>query len=93
MAPTTPVVIETCAGDGEKKKSILQKLDEFLPPASIIITSCLSYGTTHLGSWVKRPERIVGFATFYPLKDRKVIELAAGLRTAESVDDRGRRSF
>ena len=32
----------------------------------------------------KRPERVVGFATFYPLKDRKVIELAAGLRTTEA---------
>jgi 3-hydroxybutyryl-CoA dehydrogenase len=84
LEPETPVVIETCAGNGEKKKSMLQKLDEFLPPASIIITSCLSYGTTHLGSWVKRPERVVGFATFYPLKDRKVIELAAGLRTTEA---------
>jgi 3-hydroxybutyryl-CoA dehydrogenase len=84
LAPATPVVIETCAGNDEKKKSILRKLDEFLPPASIIITSCLSYGTTHLGSWVKRPERVVGFATFYPLKDRKVIELAAGLRTTEA---------
>ncbi len=84
LAPTTPLVIETCAGNTEKKKSILQKLDEFLPPTAVIVTSCLSYGTTHLGSWVTRPERIVGFATFYPLKDRKVIELAAGLRTSEA---------
>ncbi len=37
-----------------------------------------------MASWVKKPERIVGFATFYPLKDRKLIELAAGLRTAEA---------
>jgi len=27
----------------------------------------------------------VGFATFYPFKDRKVIELAAGIRTEEGV--------
>jgi len=26
------------------------------------------------------PGRIVGFATFYPLEDKKVIELAAGIR-------------
>ncbi len=84
LAPTTPLVIETLAGNSEKKKSILQKLDEFLPPTSVIITSCLSYCTTHLGSWVKKPERVVGFATFYPLKDRKIIELAAGLRTTEA---------
>ena len=84
LEPTTPVVIETSASNDEKKKSILQKLDEFLPPASVIITSCLSCGTTNLASWIKRPERVVGFATFYPLKDRKVIEIAAGLRTTEA---------
>jgi 3-hydroxybutyryl-CoA dehydrogenase len=32
-----------------------------------------------LASWTKNPERIVGFASFYPLKDRKIIELAAGV--------------
>ena len=25
-----------------------------------------------MASWVKKPERVVGFATFYPLKDRKL---------------------
>jgi 3-hydroxybutyryl-CoA dehydrogenase len=93
LAPGTSVVIDTCAGNGEKKKSILQKLDEFLPPASVIITSCLGYSTTHLASWVKRPERIVGFATFYPLKDRKVIEIAAGLRTTEGSTAAAEEAF
>jgi 3-hydroxybutyryl-CoA dehydrogenase len=36
-----------------------------------------------MASWVKKPERIVGFATFYPLKERRLIELAGGLRTSE----------
>jgi 3-hydroxybutyryl-CoA dehydrogenase len=85
IAPTTPVIIETYAGDGEKKKSLLQKLDDFLSPASVIVTSCLAYGTTHMGAWTKKPERLVGFATFYPLKDRKLIEIAAGLGSGESA--------
>ena len=85
IAPTTPVVIETHAGDEQKKKSLLQNLDDFLSPASIIVTSCLAYGTTHIAAWARKPERIVGFATFYPLKDRKVIEVAAGLRSAENA--------
>ncbi len=84
LPPATGLIVETCAGNAEKKQSILRKLDEFLPPSAVILSSCLSYGTTHLGSWVRRPERLVGFATFYPLKDRKLIELAAGLRTAEA---------
>ena len=78
--PTTPLVIETASVDGEKKKSILEKLDEFLSPASIIVTSCLAYSTTQMAAWTTNPERIVGFASFHPLKDRKVIELAAGIR-------------
>jgi 3-hydroxybutyryl-CoA dehydrogenase len=83
VAPATPMIIETRAGDGEKKKSILQQLDNLLLPASVIVTSCLGHGTTHMAGWTKRPERIVGFASFYPFKDRKLIELAAGLRSAD----------
>jgi 3-hydroxybutyryl-CoA dehydrogenase len=83
ILPTIPLVIETFSGDGEKKMSILEKLDGFLSPASVIVTSCLAYSTTHMAAWTTNPERIVGFASFYPVKDRKVIELAAGLHSAE----------
>jgi len=93
LEPATPLVIETFPGDGAKKKSMLQKLDEFLSPASVIVTSCLGYGTTQLASWVNKPERVVGFATFYPLKHRNVIELAAGLRGAESAIDAAEKLF
>ncbi|HEU4343447.1 MAG TPA: 3-hydroxyacyl-CoA dehydrogenase family protein [Candidatus Binatia bacterium] len=79
-----PLVIETCAGGADRKKIILEKLDATLPPSSVILSSCLGFAATLLGSWIKRPERIVGFATFYPLKDRKMVELSAGLKTTES---------
>jgi 3-hydroxybutyryl-CoA dehydrogenase len=85
IQPTTLLVIETSSGDGEKKKSVLEKLDGFLSPASVIVTSCLAYSTTHMAAWTTNPERLVGFASFYPVKDRKVIELAAGMRSAEST--------
>ena len=87
------MVIETSAGDEEKKKSVLQKLDNFLSPASVIIASCLGYSTTRMASWINKPERLVGFATFYPLKDRKIIELAAGMRSAESAIAAAERLF
>jgi len=93
LLPTTAVVIETSAGDEEKKKSVLQKLDNFLSPASVIIASCLGYSTTRMASWINKPERLVGFATFYPLKDRKIIELAAGMRSAESAIATAERLF
>ena len=49
------------------------------------MSSCLRFGTTRMASWLKYPERLVGFATFFPLKDRKLIELAGGLRTSEAA--------
>ena len=85
LTPATPVVIETSASGVEKKKSILQRLDLALPAPAVIITSCLGFATTLMASWTAKPERIVGFATFYPFKDRKVIELTAGIRTEESA--------
>ena len=84
LAPTTPLVIET-SSTLEKKKLLLQKLDLALPAPAVIVTSCLSFATTHMASWTSKPQRIVGFATFYPFKDRKVVELAAGLQTAEEA--------
>ena len=85
LTPVTPVVIETSASGLEKKKSILQRLDMALPAPAVIITSCLGFATTLMASWTAKPERIVGFATFYPFKDRKVIELTAGIRTEETA--------
>jgi 3-hydroxybutyryl-CoA dehydrogenase len=85
LTPTTSVVIETSSSYVEKKKSLLQKLDLALPSPAVIITSCLGFATTLMASWTAKPERIVGFATFYPIEDKKVIELAAGIRTAESA--------
>jgi 3-hydroxybutyryl-CoA dehydrogenase len=84
LGPTVNIVIDTENGAEDRKRALLQKLDATLPALSLLATSCLRFGTTHMASWLKHPERLVGFATFYPLNDRKLIELAGGLRTSES---------
>jgi 3-hydroxybutyryl-CoA dehydrogenase len=83
VAPTTNMVIETECAAEDKKRALLQRLDASLPASSIVVSSCLRFATTLIASWVMKPERIVGFATFFPLKERKLVELARGLRTAE----------
>ena len=83
VGSTTNFVIDSETGAEDKKRALLQRLDASLPASSVIMTSCLRFSTTQMASWLKKPERVVGFATFYPLKDRRVIELAAGMRTAE----------
>jgi 3-hydroxybutyryl-CoA dehydrogenase len=83
VAPTIDFVIDTEPGAEDEKKAALQRLDASLPPSAVIVTSCLRFSTTLMASWTSKPQRVVGFATFYPLKDRKLIELGAGLRTVE----------
>ncbi|MSP40192.1 MAG: 3-hydroxybutyryl-CoA dehydrogenase [Deltaproteobacteria bacterium] len=83
VSATANFVIDTESGAEDKKRAVLQRLDASLPAASIIVSACLRNTTTQMASWIKKPERLVGFATFYPLKDRKLIELTGGLRTGE----------
>ena len=83
LAPTVSLVIDTASGDEIRKRHVLENLDAALPASTVILASCLGSSTTSMASWIKHPERIVGFATFYPLKDRKVIEISAGLKTAD----------
>jgi 3-hydroxybutyryl-CoA dehydrogenase len=86
-------VIDTDSGAEEQKHAQLQLLDGASPATTIIVTSCLRFSTTALASWTHKPERIVGFATFYPLKDRKLIELGAGLRTADKSVEQAEELF
>lgn len=81
-ALSAALVVETRAGDESQKKEIIQRLDAE-SPSSIILTSCLGFSATRIASWTTRPERVVGFAAFYPLQEKKVVELSIGLGTQE----------
>ncbi|MCH7913725.1 MAG: 3-hydroxybutyryl-CoA dehydrogenase [Deltaproteobacteria bacterium] len=83
VAASSSIAVETLAGSKDRKRKIIEKLDTVLAPSSVLLTSCLGLSTTHVASWVSRPERVVGFATFYPLEGKRVIELAGGLKTQE----------
>jgi 3-hydroxybutyryl-CoA dehydrogenase len=93
IAPTTQFVIDTENGSDDKKRAVLQRLDASLPASGVIVASCLRLPTTLMASWMKKPERVVGFATFYPLKDRKLIELAPGLRTLDKSVEQTEQLF
>ena len=93
IAPTTQFVIDTENGSDDKKRAVLQRLDASLPVSGIIIASCLRLSTTLMASWLKKPERVVGFATFYPLKERRLIELAPGLRTLDKSIEQTEQLF
>lgn len=83
------VILETIPSGMERKRETLERLDRNSPGA-VILTSCLRWSVTTLGAWITKPERLLGFATFYPLEKRKVIELAAGLNTKPPAMETGK---
>jgi 3-hydroxybutyryl-CoA dehydrogenase len=83
VAPATALAIDAVAGDREKKRTVIGNLDAALPESAVILTLCLAASATELAAAAKQPARIVGFATFYPLKERNVVEIAGSMRTAE----------
>jgi 3-hydroxybutyryl-CoA dehydrogenase len=93
VSASTSIAVETLAGNIEKKKQAITRLDSLLRPFSTILTSCLGFSTTTIASWTKRPERVVGFATFYPLKNKRMVELARGLATQDGAITKAEELF
>ena len=83
VTASTDMAVETHPGTEEEKRNILHQLEAKLSASAVTITSCLGSSTTQIASWTSRPEKVVGFATFFPLKDKGVIELAGGIKTHE----------
>ena len=83
--PSTNIVVDTLAHGREDKRSLLEELDTAVPNAVVILSSCVRWSATAIASWSRRPERIVGFATFYPLAQRNIIELSRGLDTSDAA--------
>ena len=90
---STSIAVETLPGTVEEKRKVIHELHAKLSPSAITITSCLGLSATHIASWASRPERVVGFATFYPLKDKGVIELTGGIGTHEASLEEAEKFF
>ena len=83
--PATEVVVDTLANGREGKRQLLEELDDAAPGAALVLSSCVRWSATTIACWSRRPDRIVGFATFHPLARRNVVELARGLDTGDEA--------
>ena len=62
----------------EKKRAVLERA----PREALILASALNASTTIAASWVKNPERVVGFGVLPPIPAQGTMELARGLQTS-----------
>lgn len=72
-------VIETNNIDLTYKKEQLQLIEENVSDKTLILTTALGVTATEAASWLKHPERVIGFAAFADVKAYKLIEIAPAL--------------
>lgn len=79
------MVIESAPEVFEVKREIFRQLDEILPEDCLLATNTSSLSVTRLASVSGRPGHFVGMHFFNPVPAMKLVEIVAGLRTADST--------
>ena len=82
---TTTVAIEATIGPRDLKRAYWFELDEALPLQIPILSLALGHGTTELGSWSSRPQRVMGLGLAGPFATAPIVELARGFHTTDAV--------
>jgi 3-hydroxybutyryl-CoA dehydrogenase len=88
VAEGAHVIIEAAVEELEAKRSIFRELDAAAAPETILATNTSALSVTKIAEATQRPDRVLGLHFFNPAPLLPLVEVVAGLKTAESVVDR-----
>jgi 3-hydroxybutyryl-CoA dehydrogenase len=81
-------VIEAASESTAIKKQIFEQLDSIVNPEAILASNTSSISITKIGSFTKRPEKVIGMHFMNPVPVMKLVELIPGLATSnETIDE------
>jgi 3-hydroxybutyryl-CoA dehydrogenase len=80
-------VMEAVVEDPRVKGKLFQTLDERLPDARFLASNTSSIPIAEIGSWTRRPERVLGLHFFSPVPVMKLVEVVVALDTASETID------
>ncbi|HEV2005636.1 MAG TPA: 3-hydroxyacyl-CoA dehydrogenase NAD-binding domain-containing protein [Candidatus Limnocylindrales bacterium] len=82
------IVLEAAIEELEAKRAIFRELDVAAAPETILATNTSALSVTKIAEAARRPDRVLGLHFFNPAPLLPLVEVVAGLHTAESVIDR-----
>lgn len=88
VAVDAHVVIEAAIEELEAKRAIFRELDATAAPETILATNTSALSVTKIAEATRRADRVLGLHFFNPAPLLPLVEVVAGLQTAESVIDR-----
>jgi 3-hydroxybutyryl-CoA dehydrogenase len=79
------IVIEAATENIDLKIKIFQQLDQLCPERTILATNTSSISITRIGSFTKRPGKVIGMHFMNPVPVMKLVEIINGYATEASV--------
>ncbi|MFC7364169.1 MULTISPECIES: 3-hydroxyacyl-CoA dehydrogenase [Bhargavaea] len=67
------------------KKETFEKLDQYTNPEAILATNTSTMSPTEIGSFTKRPDKVIAMHFFNPVPKMKLIEVIKGLETSKET--------
>lgn len=79
------LVIEAVSEDVKLKEKVFRQLDDLTQPSTILASNTSSISITSLGSFTKKPEKVIGMHFMNPVPVMSLIEIIPGLLTEKEV--------
>lgn len=79
------LVIEAVPEKLEVKKQVFETIDKHAPASCYFATNTSTMSPTEIGSFTKRPEKVIAMHFFNPVHKMKLVEIIRGLETSEET--------
>jgi 3-hydroxybutyryl-CoA dehydrogenase len=79
------LVIEAVPEKLEVKKQVFEMIDKHAPASCYFATNTSTMSPTEIGSFTKRPEKVIAMHFFNPVHKMKLVEIIRGLETNEET--------
>jgi 3-hydroxybutyryl-CoA dehydrogenase len=81
------LVIEAVPEKREIKQSIFEVMDQHAPESCYFATNTSTMSPTEIGSYTKRPEKVIAMHFFNPVYKMPLVEIIRGLETSDETAD------
>jgi 3-hydroxybutyryl-CoA dehydrogenase len=79
------LIIEAVPEVTEIKRSIFEVIDQHAPASCVFASNTSTMSPTELGSYTKRPEKVMAMHFFNPVQKMRLVEMVRGLETSEET--------
>jgi 3-hydroxybutyryl-CoA dehydrogenase len=79
------LIIEAVPEVTEIKKTIFEVIDQHAPASCVFASNTSTMSPTELGSFTKRPEKVMAMHFFNPVQKMRLVEMVRGLETSDDT--------